>query len=500
MAFNPAPTNSKVGLFRSHRPGRRLHRLEVALLWTLGVQLCFLPWALGTMHPGSQWISVALGVLGLALALIPRDCAHEVRIEGEPVRLVGWRSLLGFPGFWMGLGLLGCIAIQAANPEWAYVQNTKVWWLVRLPDVSWLPSGIKAPFSKFNAWRDWLIGAAAWSTACSTWVGITRRKSLRIILAILVINGLAICALGMGQRLAGQLNGIWPLSTFSRSDLTFCFVYKNHAGAYFALMVFVALALMTWSHDHGTRTLMKSTPTGVLAFAALIFVGAVVFTLSRGAALLLAAFLVLFIIWFVLQRQKRRHAPGINRTTQTVIIAMFAIVLAVALRDFDFGTIANRWDSLIVGRTNEFSVRTRLLARAAAIEMLKQHWLRGVGAGGFRYLFPEYAKHYPQIYDNGNLFWEHAHCDWLEIPIELGLAGDLLLVAGAGWWLAVFIRHRCWSNSITIPLLFGCLQVLSHALFDFPFQCPAIFTTWCVLLVVAGKWVELAPAESNRSC
>ena len=45
--------------------------------------------------------------------------------------------------------------------------------------------------------------------------------------------------------------------------------------------------------------------------------------------------------------------------------------------------------------------------------MLRDYWQRGVGSGGFRYLFPEYIKHYPSAYQGGQLFWEHAHNDWL---------------------------------------------------------------------------------------
>jgi O-antigen ligase len=140
-----------------------------------------------------------------------------------------------------------------------------------------------------------------------------------------------------------------------------------------------------------------------------------------------------------------------------------------------------------------------VLVRNAAIDMMEAHGLRGVGAGGFRYLFPEYLKYYPEIYKGGNLYWEHAHCDWLEIPVELGLAGDLLVLCGAGWWIAVFVRRRALWSALAVPLILGCLQTVVHAGFDFPFQCPAIMVTWCMMIAIAGRWVELELIGTSRA-
>jgi len=38
-----------------------------------------------------------------------------------------------------------------------------------------------------------------------------------------------------------------------------------------------------------------------------------------------------------------------------------------------------------------------------------------------------------------------------------------------------------------------------HAGFDFPFQCPAILVTWCILIAIAGRWIELEPSGSSRT-
>jgi hypothetical protein len=172
-------------------------------------------------------------------------------------------------------------------------------------------------------------------------------------------------------------------------------------------------------------------------------------------------------------------------------IGIFVLFALVAIHYTDFNEISARFDSLATKQSDEVDVSSRIFAHRAATDMLKAQGLRGVGAGCFRYLFPDYVKNYPAIYQNGQLLWLHAHCDWLEIPIELGLAGSLIVLGGAVWWIAWFVRQRVLWNPLAMVLLFGCFQTLVHAGFDFPFQCPAILATWCVLLTVAGRWAEL---------
>src|SRR5271154_4672911 len=74
LPASPGPT--PLMLFRGEgRAPRPLHPLEKALLIVTGIHMCFLPWALGgmTFTPWPLWISLGLGVVGLLLALWPRN-------------------------------------------------------------------------------------------------------------------------------------------------------------------------------------------------------------------------------------------------------------------------------------------------------------------------------------------------------------------------------------------------------------------------------------------
>lgn len=489
---DPAPSSSRVAQFRGEKSRSPLPLAEKRLLVVLGVHLCFLPWALGTVHPWSQLVSLGLAVIGFWIALTPREHEAEAGWSASPFRTAMAPRLWRFPIFWIGLALLVYVAVQGFNPWFRYVEHDGLWGLARLPDVAWLPTSVAAPFEKANAWRQLIIYGSAWLVACSAWVGLTRRRSSRILLMVLAANALVLGILLIYQRATGEGRLPWPLIPRSTTALPVAsFVYPNHAGSYFVLMVFVAITLATWGYDHGARTLKKSTPTAALLLLTLFLVGAVLFTLSRGASLTLAGMLVAFVGWFWLRQRLRPIERGTDSRVTITLAVIFGLFALYVGRSIDFSSVYNRFGSMMEKRAAEESVSSRIQAHAAARQMLENHWVRGVGAGGFRYLFVLYVRQYPEIYQDGNLFWEHAHCDWLEIPIELGAAGVAILLVGAGCVIGALVRRRHQWSGAMIPLLFGCLATLLHATIDFPFACPAILVTWCVMLTMTVRSLDL---------
>jgi len=463
------------------------------LLVVLGVHLCFLPWALGFMRLWAQWVSIGLAVVGLGLALRSRTIEPEAGVSGGPFRAPMWPRLVRFPIFWIGLALLLYVALQGLNPWWEYRSVERAWWLERVKEVTWLPRGIQSPFAQFNAWRQIMAYGSTWLVMCSAWVGVTRRRSCRILLGVLVANAVALGTLLVFQWVTGERRLPWPLVlATARSDLTATFVYHNFAGAYLGLATLAAIALATWGYDQGARTLQKSTPAAVLAMVAFFLAGTVVFTLSRGATLVLGGLVVVFALWFLMRRRVRPGVAGATDRRVTLVLAlMFGGFALYVGRNLDFTVVGGRFDSLVNNFAKNPTVSSRLQARAAGVTMLKENGWGGVGAGGFRFLFPLYVQAYPEIHQNGMLFWAHVHNDWLEIPIELGAAGVAILLAGAGYWAWFFLRHRSQWHSSLMPLLFGCFGTLLHAWIDFPFQCQAILVTWCLLLTLAARGIAL---------
>ena len=476
-----------------------LHRLERALLIVVAAHLVFLPWALGTMHVWSQSISFGFSVLSLGLALRTRTYSEEFT-GADPFRLHMVPKLLRFPIFWLGLVFLLYIVVQALNPAWKYVTDGRFWWLQRIPSINWLPTGMRTPFEQASPWRSLMIYSSAWMTVCAVWVGFTRRKSLRLVLVMLAVNAFALALLGLIEKAlhADKIFGLWkpPAGYFVAS-----FIYRNHAGAYFDLLLAVSCTLAFWYHRRQVRRHEPSSPAIVFACLALVTAVIVLYSYSRGAMLLMVAFLAV-VVTPLAYRSLFARDTGRSPLVGAVFGLLFLGFLGLGIVNLKTDVFVERFDS-ISHEIEDVSQNARLVAAEATWEMAQENLLTGWGAGSFRFYFPVYQVRHPEIMIAGDshkrMLWEHAHDDYLELLAEVGVIGCTLLIAGGLLGLARLIRLRCWRNPPMAVLLGGCLVTMMHAAFDFPFSNPAILITWCALWPLMIRWLEIENARSRTS-
>lgn len=477
--------------FRAKTKRLRIHPKEVFVLGVVSTHLAFLPWALGGMRPWGQFISLGLAVLGLIAALLPRDYTVE-HTGSNSFRLVTWPRLMKFPIFWIGLALLILITIQALNPSWRYETNGKIWWMRRAAHITWLPESVDVPFARWGPWRMLMIYATALMTVCTIWVGFTRRRTLQIFFLVLASNGLALACVGIAQRLFPSRLMYWVFEPFNGSTFFTGFVYKNHAGAYLLLTLSITCGLCGWYYLRGQRRLEKSNPAGLFAFFATVIAVALVVSYARGATLTMFVFLAVCVGAFVIH-QVFFNQSGRKPVVLAVLLIVFALFLKMGMGALNSGLA---WDRIQEGLANggDESFRLRLVVTRASLEMLGEKWKLGVGSGGYGYVFPNYQQHYPEIYkfpDGTPQYWWHAHNDWVEFPIELGLPGVLLMLAAGAFWTVALVRRFFWENTLSLVLVFGACLLVGYSYWDFPFQNPAILILWCALWPAATIWVTL---------
>lgn len=472
--------------FRAKTKRLKIHPTERLVLGIVGLHVVFLPWAIGGMRPWSQIISVILASVGFVVALVPRRYGIEHTGANE-FRLVPWPRLARFPIFWIGLLLLGLVTIQGLNPAWSYFQSERGWWMQPIDYVKWLPAGVRAPWEYWGPWRILLIYASAWMTVCAIWTGFTRRRTVQIFFTIIALNGLLLAGLGVAQKFLpnGKMFWLWapPSSAFFSS-----FVYKNHGAVYLDLTLFVTCGLAAWYYLRGLRRLEKSNPAGLFAFFATCIAIAILVSYARGATVVMLIFLTGAVGAFLV------HQLVIPNTVRKPIVAVMLMIIFGFFLKTGLATVQSReaWTRLGHGLADDDkSITIRRIATSASLDMLKDHWGMGVGAGGFRFLFPFYQQRYPEIYsysDGRRMLWEHAHNDLVEFPVELGLPGSLLILAGTAYCAVLLLRRYFWGNSMSACLVFGGLIVVAYAWWDFPFQCPAVLILWCSLAVATVMW------------
>ena len=125
-------------------------------------------------------------------------------------------------------------------------------------------SGVRN-WEDMNAWRMILLYAAPWLTVCSLWVGITRRITVLGLLSVLAVDG-AVLARGHCRACESrQRPDASPYPQGPANNLVVsAFVYKNHAGAYFNLMLAVSLALACWHFSRSARRAERANPVPIL--------------------------------------------------------------------------------------------------------------------------------------------------------------------------------------------------------------------------------------------
>lgn len=492
-------SNQSVEAFRVKTRKARLHPLEQGLQLAVLLQLVCLPWALGGMRLWAQVASLVLSGFAFVLAVLPRNYTGDFTV-GRDYRLQPAARLLRFPPFWAGVCLLGYVAVQGMNPAWIYIEKGGHWWMQPIPHISWLPAGMETPFEKTHPFRYLITFGSVWLLGCSVWIGFTRRKSFVFLLSGVALNGVVLAAFGLVQKLAPTRQMFWTLDV-SNSSFFASFIYPNHAAAYLNLVLGLAIGLTFWYGRRARQRMEKSSPAPLFALMSFVIFTGVVFSFSRMGGFMALA-LVLMTGIYLLARALGRSTDGAAWVVGLSLAALFLVFSIVLTRELPWEAGLKRYSQLF--EENPTTIEARQMAHAATRDMLKENWVQGWGAGSFRFYFPFFAQHYPEIYRDGRLFWEYAHNDLLQFPTELGLIGMLPIVFVLGWGLLKLLRHRFWRHPLAHFVLLALSVLLVHSGVDFNLQNPAVLTLASILGLSAVRLIELessrrSPAPARRS-
>lgn len=456
-----------------------LHPLETALLWVVGLNVCSLPWMLGGMRPWAQFISLGLSVCALILALIPRKYDGEL-VHGEAYRTRPWKRLIHWPIFWIGLLFFIYVLLQALNPAWAFVQLENSWGMREVDHIKWLPTGMNTPFAMMNTWRQMMIWGGPFLTICAIWIGFSRQRSAILLLTAVILNSTVLAVAGFAFRALSNDRILGLVENIGSRPFA-SFIYKNHAGGYFAVCAGIGIALALWHHERALKYFRKSSPAGVFMLLAMLAMLAVLLSYSRAAILIAGVYLTLIMMlgaWFGIRR-------GLHMTSRWV--SGFFVIGVIAFLAFGFNLLnsnntLDRIQRLADSDRRDRSMVSRRTAWQAASDMAQENPLKGWGAGSFRYLFPKFQQNYESITwadtkrKKGYLFWEYAHNDLLQSIIEVGRVWALLAFIVALRLVIVFIRRGGVSRLSTVALGMAFLIPIAHGIVDFPLQNPAILS------------------------
>ncbi|OYU74186.1 MAG: hypothetical protein CFE32_18580, partial [Alphaproteobacteria bacterium PA3] len=133
----------------------------------------------------------------------------------------------------------------------------------------------------------------------------------------------------------------------------------------------------------------------------------------------------------------------------------------------------------------------RELIRSNAVPAAADFFPIGSGLGTFE----EVYRRYETQSDVTSKFMNHAHNDYLEIALELGAPGLVLIALFLGWWLLCF--RRLLGGPFTPYAWAGWLSVggiLTHSGWDYPLRTAALASVFALSCVFAARIKSDPPA------
>ncbi len=484
---------------RTGRKTRWIAPIPLREKWIVAVvvvQLLFVSWAFGGVRLWTQYILSVLSVIGFLILF--------VRFEDHSAgRRENLNRLVRFPVFWLGLMLMLYMGIQAFNVAWVYATDGRVWWLQRLNHITWLPSGMETPIDGLkiggmNVYRMMMLYGTPWLLTCTVWVGLRRRKSILIILWVLVISYGLWSILGLTQLAAGVDRILWHYTPPSGTRPFSTIIYANHAAAYINLGLVLLFTLFLFYFNRSKRSMARSGPHIFLISIVPIIITSLICTYSSAGMFIGAVILLLFVLVYLIQVYSLRRFIG-NPIPLVILIVMIAGLGVVLLKVIDQKHLLSEIKLLQINLESGLEEELRIPLYEATTEMVKDKWVYGWGAGSYRFYFPVYQRHYSElsILKRGKpIFFRYAHNDFLQIPAELGAVGSAFIVLIVLYWLRKWLSLGRFMGLPLFMLVAGCALVSSQALVDFPFYNPAVLTTISVLICAGIKLQVIARERS----
>ncbi len=367
------------------------------------------------------------------------------------------------------------------------------------------------------------------------------KRGKRLLLELIVWNGLLLSFIGILQSVTGAPGPLWVEFPGTRAYFFSTFGYPNMGGDYFTTLFCLSVALWRWNVAEIRRDASSRDGDGVarpsrtlfwrrhlMLVPAVIFFFSALMTLSRASILLSVSLAILFYVHALtcalklMDREHRVKAAAKNIFALIAIATLFFVFMSDRIR----GQIANGTDRNAVDASASESPDFRddlerevksvdivgILDRLSgqgqyhtqvACRVWKDYPFFGCGGWGYRHLcIPKMTDdEYKQLQKVGGI---NVHNDLLQFMVEHGAVGLLLLVAivvllvkpiGRVWKVLVesvrFLKPRDQPprpiSVFALPapvfcILMAAVSTLVHSFADCPMRSPAVLSLFLVEL------------------
>lgn len=330
----------------------------------------------------------------------------------------------------------------------------------------WRPLSI-SPGATLNALGSLIVPfLTLWLAASLKWT--EQHRLLPLLLALIVASSL------IGALQFSGVNFDHPLINDVTGSVSASFANRNHLALFVAIGCVLAPA---WGFDDEWRTRWK----GPVAIGLVLFFALTILATGSRTGILVGAVGIAIGLFNV----RRRIVSELRRLPRPVAISLIVVTLTVLVTPIVLSIVLGRAVSLDRALAMDVSEDLRRRALPTVWEMAKLYFPFGSGIGTFD---PVYRIHEPDALLDVRYF-NHAHNDWLEIVLDAGLAGTLLLGSAFAWWLWKSVgAWRTKQSHEPLPRLGSAIVLLTlmASATDYPARTPMIMA----LLVIAAVWLN----------
>lgn len=291
-------------------------------------------------------------------------------------------------------------------------------------------------------------------------------------LAIAILAG-TLAAVLLGALQVGnssQSDAAWYLYSITNFGVaTGFFANSNHMAALLVISVPFLFALITELRQRA-RNQRAGSAVLLVAVAGILVLLVGIFLNGSLAVLLLGPAVVLTSATMLLPQGMRLRGP-----LAVAALASIAAMLAVYVSPLN--------DKVAASNATSFDSRQTMWS--TTIPAIRDNAPLGSGVGSFEEVYPRYED--PATVTA--TFVNHAHNDYLEIALETGVPGVLLVVAFLLWWgrRAVPIWRSAAVDRYALAGSIASAALLVHSLVDYPLRTATLSAIMAACLALMAR-------------
>jgi O-antigen ligase len=368
--------------------------------------------------------------------------------------------------------------------------------LIPLPPEVWtkLPgrSGIAQGYDLLAIRRPWLSISESPYEAVSTSFALLPPLAIFAVsatdnsrgMAGALLIGTALAIIVGALQVASGPTSAWYFYPITNTGAVGFFANGNHmATLLLAAIPFVPALLLSGKSQQRLRGKSAATITIAIAALGLILIG---IALNRSLAALLLVVPVLLATGLMIPVGWRLRWVGVP----LVVLGLAGAVAALS---------TNPLNSTSASSAKEYSLQSRQHIWRTTAAAIAETFPVGTGLGSFQqvYRLQENPDRVDATYVN------HAHNDYLELALELGLPGILLILVFFGWWGRRLAQ--IWSSNLSSPFdraaTIASAAILAHSVVDYPLRTSAMAAVFamCIGILARFRPAERASARSDST-